>query len=92
VLHRHKLKKDESSLVLYFRAVRFHGEPASLEPKKFTHVEWISPFILPENVSEATSHVLSCVRRGEIYSEFPSQSKALAFWQQLGNRLGAFPE
>jgi len=40
VLHRHKLKKDENLLVLYFKATRFYGEPESLEPKKFKDVGW----------------------------------------------------
>lgn len=92
VLHRHKLKKDETLLVLYFRAGRFHGEPAALEPKKFKDVRWLSVNNLPVEVSKATLHVLQGIRRGEIYSEFPARSKVLAFWEQFGERWAGFSD
>ncbi len=83
VLHRHKLKKDEIYLVLYFRARKFIGVPASLEPKKFKNVEWLPVNRLPDNVSKATMHVLRAIHKKEIYSEFPERAKALAFWEQF---------
>lgn len=92
VLHRHKLKKDETLLVLYFRAQRFHGEPASLEPKKFKDAQWLPVDNLPEEVSKATRHVLQRIRSGEIYSEFPARSKVLAFWEQFGDRWAGFSD
>lgn len=92
VLHRHKLKKDETLLVLYFKARRFHGEPESLEPKKFKHVEWLPVGNLPSNVSKPTLHVLRCIARGEIYSEFPARSEALAFWAQVNQRWAGFSD
>jgi 8-oxo-dGTP diphosphatase len=92
VLHRHKLKKDETLLVLYFRAARFHGEPAALEPKKFKDVRWLPVNNLPQDVSKATLHVLQGIRRGEIYSEFPARSKVLAFWEQFGERWAGFSD
>ncbi len=92
VLHRHKLKKDETLLVLYFRADRFHGEPASLEPKKFKDVQWLPVDNLPKEVSKATLHVLQGMLRGEIYSEFPARSKVLAFWEQFGERWAGFSD
>lgn len=92
VLHRHKLKKDETLLVLYFRAGRFHGEPASLEPKKFKDVRWLPVNNLPKEVSKATLHVLQGMLRGEIYSEFPARSKVLAFWEQFGERWAGFSD
>lgn len=92
VLHRHKLRKDETLIVLYFKATRFHGEPEALEPKKFKDVRWLPIANLPDDVSEATLHVLQCIRKGIIYSEFPSRSKVLAFWEQLGNRWTGFSD
>jgi ADP-ribose pyrophosphatase YjhB (NUDIX family) len=92
VLHRHKLKKDQVLLVLYFKARRFMGEPASLEPKKFKDVAWLPLDHLPDDVSKPTLHVLKCIQKGIIYSEFPTRNTVLAFWEQLGNRLlGGFP-
>jgi ADP-ribose pyrophosphatase YjhB (NUDIX family) len=84
VLHRHRLKRDEVMLVLYFKATKFRGQPESLEPKKFQDVAWISLSNLPEEVSKPTKHVLSCLKTNQIYSEFPTRSKVLAFWEQLG--------
>lgn len=92
VLHRHKLKKDETLLVLYFRAARFHGEPESLEPKKFQDVAWFSVKNLPEDVSKPTQHVLTCIQKGIIYSEFPSRSAVLAFWEQFGTQWARFSD
>lgn len=83
VLHRHKLKKGETSLVLYFRAKRFIGVPESQERKKFKDVEWLDPARLPDNVSKPTQHVLRAIQRREIYSEFPERNKVLAFWEQF---------
>jgi ADP-ribose pyrophosphatase YjhB (NUDIX family) len=83
VLHRHRLKTDETSLVLYFKATRFSGEPVSLEPKKFSNVAWLPLHNLPENISKTTRHVLQAIERGEIYSEFPSRTKSMAFWEQF---------
>lgn len=92
VLHRHKLKKDETLLVLYFKSSRFKGEPESLEPKKFKDVKWLPVSNLPEDVSKATRHVLEGIRRGEIYSEFPARNKVLAFWEQFGDRWAGFSD
>lgn len=88
VLHRHKLKKNETYLVLYFKAKHFRGTPEPLEPKKFKDVEWLHLHRLPDNVSKATIHVLRAIHKQEIYSEFPEQRKALAFWEQLSHSLG----
>lgn len=92
VLHRHKLKKDETILVLYFKAARFEGVPESLEPKKFKDVRWLPVQDLPNEVSKATRHVLQGIRRGEIYSEFPARNKVLAFWEQYGDRWAGFSD
>ena len=92
VLHRHKLKKDETLLVLYFKATKFYGEPESQEPKKFADVTWLPADHLPENVSKATRHVIQRLTRGEIYSEFPPRSQVLAFWEQFGDRWSEFTE
>lgn len=92
VLHRHKLQKDQTLLVLYFKADRFRGVPASLEPKKFEDVQWLPLDHLPEDVSKPTLHVLQCVRQGLIYSEFPTRSKVLAFWQQFSERWAGFSD
>ncbi|HAD13926.1 MAG TPA: NUDIX hydrolase [Saprospirales bacterium] len=89
-LHRHKLQKNETLLVLYFKATRFSGEPESMETKKFKDVAWFSPDELPEEVSKPTRHVLQCIKDGEIYSEFPARSKVVAFWEQLGKEWGGF--
>jgi ADP-ribose pyrophosphatase YjhB (NUDIX family) len=92
VLHRHKLKQGETLLVLYFKATRFHGEPESLEPKKFKDVQWFPIDNLPDDVSKPTLHVLKCIRQGIIYSEFPARSKVLAFWEQFGNKWAGFSD
>jgi len=92
VLHRHKLKKNQTLLVLYFKALKFHGEPESLEPKKFRDVQWLPVKNLPAEVSKSTRHVLMGVRRGEIYSEFPARDKVLAFWEQFGGRWAGFSD
>lgn len=86
VLHRHKLKKDEVYLVLYFKVTQFYGDPESREPKKFKDVNWLPLDNLPEEVSKSTRHVLRCIREGQIYSEFPSRTKALEFWQRLNEQ------
>ncbi len=88
VLHRHKLQKDQTLIVLYFKAARFYGEPESLEKEKFKDVAWFSPQEMPEEVSSPTRHVLQCVKNGEIYSEFPARSKVEAFWDQFGKDWG----
>ena len=93
VLHRHKLAKNETLLVLYFKASAFNGEPESKETHKFKDVAWLPDNSLPEEVSKPTRHVLDCIRRGEIYSEFPARKKVLAFWEELGQKwigLGDF--
>ncbi len=90
VLHRHKLQKNETLIVLYFKAARFSGEPESLETKKFKDVAWFSPNEMPEEVSMPTRHVLKCIKDGEIYSEFPARSKVVAFWEQFGRSWGGF--
>lgn len=86
VLHRHKLAKDETLLVLYFKAVKFFGEPESLETHKFKDVAWFPAGQLPAEVSKPTRHVLDCIHRQEIYSEFPARNKVLAFWEHLGRK------
>lgn len=92
VLHRHKLKKDETSLVLYFKATYFQGQPASLEPKKFKNTVWVDAAHLPANISDSTRHVLESIRQGLIYSEYPARSKVLAFWRQFGQRWAGFSD
>jgi 8-oxo-dGTP diphosphatase len=92
VLHRHKLKTDEAQLVLYFRAIRVFGEPASQEPHKFANVSWLPMHSLPENISKSTRHVLESIERREIYSEFPGKKKAMAFWEQFGSLGQMFEE
>lgn len=89
-LHRHKLQKNETLLVLYFKAARFSGEPESMETKKFKDVAWFSPNELPEEVSKPTKHVLECIKAGAIYSEFPARSKVVAFWEEFGRTWGGF--
>jgi 8-oxo-dGTP diphosphatase len=89
-LHRHKLQKNETLLVLYFKATRFSGEPESMETKKFKDVAWFYPDNLPDEVSKPTRHVLQCISDGEIYSEFPARSKVMAFWEQLGRDWGGY--
>jgi ADP-ribose pyrophosphatase YjhB (NUDIX family) len=86
VLHRHKLAKNETLLVLYFKTSTFYGEPESKETHKFKDVAWLPGDSLPEEVSKPTRHVLDCIRRGEIYSEFPARKKVLAFWEELGQK------
>jgi ADP-ribose pyrophosphatase YjhB (NUDIX family) len=89
-LHRHKLQKNETLIVLYFKASRFSGEPESLETRKFKDVAWFSPAELPEEVSKPTRHVLQCINEGKIYSEFPARSKVVAFWEEFGRKWGGF--
>ena len=90
VLHRHKLKQDEVMIVLYFKASTFKGEPESLELKKFRDIAWHPVTALPEEVSKPTKHVLECIQKGDIYSEFPARNKVLAFWDQLGTPWTGF--
>ena len=92
VLHRHKLKKDEILLVLYFKASRFHGEPEPLETKKFKDVGWFPINQLPDEIPNPTLHVLPCIRQGIIYSEFPARTKVLAFWEQFGGKWAGFSD
>jgi len=86
VLHRHKLAKSETLLVLYFKASKFYGEPESMETHKFNDVAWLPSNLLPDEVSKPTLHVLECIQRNEIYSEFPTRNKVLAFWEDLGRK------
>ena len=92
VLHRHKLKKDETLLVLYFKATQFYGEPESQEPKKFLDVAWLPKDALPDNVSKPTRHVLDRILAGDIYSEFPTKSTVLAFWEKFGTHWPEFKD
>ena len=87
VLHRHKLAKSETLLVLYFKASKFYGEPESMETHKFKDIAWLPANGLPDEVSKPTLHVLDCIRRQEIYSEFPARNKVLAFWEELGKQF-----
>jgi 8-oxo-dGTP diphosphatase len=89
VLHRHKLKKNEQSLVLYFKASHFEGVPEPLERKKFRDVVWLPLDALPDNISKATHHVLKSLRQGEIYSEFPNRRKVLTYWSQFSESWAA---
>ncbi|MCB0524690.1 MAG: NUDIX domain-containing protein [Saprospiraceae bacterium] len=84
VLHRHKLKKKHTLIVLYFKATIFYGEPESKERHKFHDVAWFPINALPEEVSKPTRHVLNCIGNGEIYSEFPKREKVLSYWEELG--------
>lgn len=86
VLHRHKLSQDQTLLVLYFRATKFRGEPESLETHKFKDVAWFAPDAMPEEVSKPTRHVLDCIQKNEIYSEYPARNKVLAFWENIGKQ------
>ena len=93
VLHRHKLKKDETSLVLYFKTARFYGEPESQEKQKFKYVEWLQVEELSDAlVSKATLHVVDSIRKGKIYSEYPSRNKVLAFWEQAKTGWSGFSD
>jgi 8-oxo-dGTP diphosphatase len=92
VLHRHKLKKNEELIVLYFRARKFLGNPTSLEPKKFKDVRWVPLNDLPDSISKANVHVLQCIKKHNIYSEYPSRSKVLAFWSQASDMWPISPE
>jgi ADP-ribose pyrophosphatase YjhB (NUDIX family) len=92
VLHRHKLKKGETSLVLYFKANKFKGQPESMEPKKFKHAIWLPLSHLPNNISGSTRHVLDCIQQNMIYSEFPTRSKVLEFWKEFGHRWAGFSD
>lgn len=89
VLHRHKLKKNEQYLVLYFKANDFEGEPESLERKKFRDVVWLPVSALPENISKSTRHVLDSIAAKQIYSEFPSRKKVLTYWGQIAESWSA---
>ena len=89
VLHRHKLKKNEQSLVLYFKATAFEGDPEPLERKKFQDVVWLPINQLPDNISKATQHVLKNWMAGLIYSEFPNRSKVLSYWSQFSESWSA---
>ena len=89
-LHRHKLKKNETLLVLYFKAARFSGEPESMETKKFKDVAWFPAGNLPDEVSGPTRHVLQCIKEQKIYSEYPARSKVVAFWEQFGKQWGGY--
>ena len=86
VMHRHKLAKDQTLIVLYFKAAKFYGEPASMETHKFKDCSWLPANGLPDEVSKPTLHALDCIRRGVIYSEFPTRKKVLAFWEELGRK------
>ncbi len=90
VLHRRKLKKDQTLLVLYFHTNHFHGEPASKEPQKFKDVQWFSAQDLPQETSKATRHVLEAIRRGEIYSEYPSRDEVLVYWEKIRRNWEGF--
>ena len=85
VLHRHKLKKNKTLLVLYFRATRYSGIPVSREPLKFQDVLWRTKDELPERVSKPTRHVLDMIEKNIIYSEFPTRDAVIAFWEQYGH-------
>ena len=91
-LHRHKLKKNEIYLVLYFKARRFRGQPESLEPKKFKDVEWLPANSLPGKVSESTRHVLLSIQRNEIYSEYPERKTVMEFWERVNSAAEEFFE
>lgn len=86
VMHRHKLQKDQTLIVLYFKASKFFGEPASMETHKFKDCAWLPANTLPDEVSKPTLHALDCIQRREIYSEFPTRKKVLAFWEEIGRK------
>ncbi len=86
VMHRHKLHKDQTLIVLYFKASKFFGEPESKETHKFKDCAWFPTSSLPDEVSKPTLHALDCIRLGEIYSEFPARNKVLAFWEDIGRK------
>ncbi|MCS6928026.1 MAG: NUDIX domain-containing protein [Saprospiraceae bacterium] len=90
VLHRHKLKKGQTSLVLYFQTKQFQGAPASQEPKKFKDIAWFPRNLLPAEISKTTQHVLEAIRRGEVYSEYPDRNKILAHLEMTAARRDDF--
>jgi hypothetical protein len=49
-------------------------------------VHWLPLDDLPDDVSKSTLYVLNGIRKHEIYSEFPTRSKVLEFWEQFGNK------
>lgn len=69
----HRQKGDEIQITMYFKALRWHGNLRSKEPKKFKNVAWISLEELPKNLSKSTRTVLINFHKGIRYSEVISK-------------------
>jgi ADP-ribose pyrophosphatase YjhB (NUDIX family) len=65
----HKKKDEITRMVLYFKAIKWHGKIKTGEPEKFEKVEWYSFDDLPKGMSATVRHALKHYRRGSRYSE-----------------------
>lgn len=70
VVHRRALEGDHERLELFFRLNEIDSEPINREPDKCTELVWAPLNDLPSPMVPEVAHVLACVAKGTMYSEF----------------------
>jgi len=71
-------KKDETGerIDIFFRVLRWDGEPVNAEPQKCVRLAWLPLDALPENVMRFQRHAIECWQRGSVFSEPGWQGEA----------------
>jgi 8-oxo-dGTP pyrophosphatase MutT (NUDIX family) len=70
VMHRKQTEPtDERRINVFFRALRWRGEPRIMEPEKCDDLGWFELDYLPDNVIPYVRLVIECLRKGVRYSE-----------------------
>ncbi len=65
----HKRGANEHRIVFYFRTDKWIGLAKSRERRKFKSADWFAVDALPKNLTKTVSQVLTCLKRGDTYSE-----------------------
>ena len=65
----HKKENDER-LEIFFKTVKWEGEPIIAEPHKAERGEWFDPDHLPERTIDYIADVIKHVTNGQSYSEY----------------------
>lgn len=67
VMHR---KSDWESMEIFFRSSIWEGEINNMEPNKCGGLKFYHTNHTPKNSVDYVSHVLGCIKREELYSQF----------------------
>ena len=75
-MYRDKHDATGERVDFFFTAEQWEGEPVNGEPDKCADVEWFPKDQLPENLVPNQAYALESIRRGEVFSEYPTATFA----------------